>query len=128
MSRLSEAFERDRSAGRSSSFRQRSRPKGPGVAGISIERLARMDKVIEQAIEKRNYPACSSGWSSRCIVWRKAYGARAVEPQREAMTADTIFDLASLTKVVVTATSIMMLIERGEVRLSRSGREVHPGE
>ena len=95
------------------------RPKGPGVAGISIERLARMDKVIEQAIEKKELPGAVVlvGHHGR-IVWRKAYGARAVEPQREAMTTDTIFDLASLTKVVATATSIMMLIERGEVRLS----------
>ena len=52
------------------------------------------------------------------IVWRKAYGARAVEPQREAMTLDTIFDLASLTKVVATTTSVMMLVEQGKVRLS----------
>src|SRR5205807_8487527 len=52
------------------------------------------------------------------VVKRSAYGARAIEPSREAMTADTIFDLASLTKVVATATSIMILVERGKVRLS----------
>src|SRR5919198_333699 len=48
---------------------------------------------------------------------RRAYGNRALEPQVEAMTPDTIFDLASLTKVVATATSIMILVERGQVRL-----------
>ena len=37
---------------------------------------------------------------------------------REAMTADTIFDVASLTKVVATATSIMILVERGKIRLN----------
>ena len=52
------------------------------------------------------------------VVWRKAYGSRVVEPAREAMTVDTIFDVASLTKVVATATSIMILVERGKVRLS----------
>ena len=52
------------------------------------------------------------------VVWRQAYGARVLEPTREAMTADTIFDVASLTKVVATATSIMILVERGKVRLS----------
>src|SRR5262249_62003105 len=41
----------------------------------------------------------------------------AVEPQPEPMTIDTIFDLASLTKVVATATSMMILVERGRVRL-----------
>src|SRR4029434_4866016 len=48
----------------------------------------------------------------------EADGARAVEPQREAMTLDTIFDLASLTKVVATTTSIMILVEQGNIRLS----------
>ena len=52
------------------------------------------------------------------VVWRKPYGDRAVEPKPEAMTVDTIFDVASLTKVVATATSIMILVERGKVRLS----------
>ena len=52
------------------------------------------------------------------VVWREAYGARAVEPVREPMTTDTVFDLASLTKVVATATSIMILVERGKIRLS----------
>src|SRR5262249_33633703 len=46
-----------------------------------------------------------------------AYGNRALEPEPEPMTVDTIFDLASLTKVVATATSMMILVERGLVRL-----------
>ena len=52
------------------------------------------------------------------VIWRRAYGNRAVEPQVEAMTVDTVFDVASLTKVVSTATSVMILIERGAVRLT----------
>src|SRR4029077_6019304 len=48
----------------------------------------------------------------------KAFGRRALEPRREAMTVDTIFDLASLTKVVATTTSVMQLVERGKVRLN----------
>lgn len=52
------------------------------------------------------------------VVWRKAYGSRALLPVREPMTPKTIFDLASLTKIVATATSIMLLVERGKVRLS----------
>jgi uncharacterized protein YbbC (DUF1343 family)/CubicO group peptidase (beta-lactamase class C family) len=52
------------------------------------------------------------------IVYRKAFGNRALEPMREPMTVDTIFDLASLTKVVATATSIMILVERGKISLA----------
>ena len=52
------------------------------------------------------------------VIYRKAYGARALEPRREAMTLDTVFDLASLTKVIVTTTAVMQLVERGKVRLN----------
>ncbi len=52
------------------------------------------------------------------VIYRKAYGARALEPRREVMTLDTVFDLASLTKVIVTATAVMQLVERGKVRLN----------
>jgi CubicO group peptidase (beta-lactamase class C family) len=51
------------------------------------------------------------------VLHRKAYGQRAIEPTPEFMTIDTIFDVASLTKIVATTPSIMKLVERGEVRL-----------
>ncbi len=91
----------------------------PATQGFSAERLARMDAVIASSIEKKELPGAVVLVARHGrVVWRKAYGARAVEPQREAMTLDTIFDLASLTKVVATTTSIMILIEQGKVRLS----------
>src|ERR1700720_1227421 len=95
-------------------------PSGtPATLGLSAERLARMDQVIDAAIVKKELPGAVVLVARHGrVAWRKAYGSRAVEPQREAMTADTIFDLASLTKVVATATSIMILIEQGKVRLS----------
>jgi len=52
------------------------------------------------------------------VIYRKAYGARALEPRREVMTLDTVFDLASLTKVIVTTPAVMQLVERGKVRLN----------
>lgn len=91
----------------------------PPAVGMSAERLARMDQVVQAAIEKKELPGAVVLVARHGrIAWRKAYGSRAVEPQREAMTADTIFDLASLTKIVATTTSIMILIEQGKVRLS----------
>ena len=87
--------------------------------GVSLERLAQMDGVIEGEIANKKLPGAVVvvGRKGR-VVWRKAYGARALEPAREPMTPDTIFDVASLTKVVATATSIMILVERGKLRLS----------
>ena len=52
------------------------------------------------------------------VVYRKAYGERALIPQRETMTVDTIFDAASLTKVVATTSCIMKLFEQGKIRIN----------
>lgn len=52
------------------------------------------------------------------VVYRKAFGMRSLEPTRETMTVDTIFDLASLTKCIATTTSMMQLISDGRVRLN----------
>ncbi len=91
----------------------------PETVAVSTERLSQMDAVIEEAIGSKRLPGAVVLVSRKGrVIWRKAYGERAVEPTREVMTTDTIFDLASLTKVVATATSIMILMERGQLRLS----------
>src|SRR5215218_1041420 len=91
----------------------------PESVSISSARLAQMDAVIAEEISNKRLPGAVVlvGRKGR-IVWRKTYGDRALEPTRELMTADTIFDLASLTKVVATTTSIMILVERGKLHLS----------
>lgn len=60
------------------------------------------------------------------IVYRKAFGHRTVKPRPEAMTADTIFDLASLTKVIATTTAIMQLSERDQLELDRPAATYWP--
>lgn len=91
----------------------------PETVAVSTTRLAEMDSVINDEIAKSRLPGAVVlvGRKGR-TVWQKTYGSRAVEPTREPMTPETIFDVASLTKVVATATSIMILVERGKVRLS----------
>jgi len=81
--------------------------------------LSQIDVVIEKAIAADEIPgAVVLVGQLEKILYRKAYGNRALVPQREAMTVDTIFDLASLTKVLATATSVMKLVEEGQVRLN----------
>src|SRR5262245_46021733 len=91
---------------------------GPPAVGMSPTRLAHLDEIIEAEIAKKQLPGAVVivGRKGK-VVWRRAYGNRALEPAPEPMTVDTIFDLASLTKVVATATSMMILVERGLVRL-----------
>jgi uncharacterized protein YbbC (DUF1343 family)/CubicO group peptidase (beta-lactamase class C family) len=88
-------------------------------AGISLTRLAQIDPLIEEGISQRRLPGAVVLVARKGnVAWHKAYGSRSLEPTREAMTVDTIFDLASLTKVVATATSIMILVEQGKVRIT----------
>jgi CubicO group peptidase (beta-lactamase class C family) len=60
------------------------------------------------------------------IAWLKAYGNKRLQPFQEAMTTDTVFDLASLTKPIATATSIMQLVERGQLRLDQKVADLLP--
>jgi uncharacterized protein YbbC (DUF1343 family)/CubicO group peptidase (beta-lactamase class C family) len=81
--------------------------------------LPAVDAVIEQAIQEKQIPgAVLVIGHDGAVIYRKAYGERALEPRREAMTLDTVFDLASLTKVIATTTAVMQLVEQGKVRLS----------
>jgi uncharacterized protein YbbC (DUF1343 family)/CubicO group peptidase (beta-lactamase class C family) len=78
-----------------------------------------LDQAIEQAIQEGRIPGAVLliGHKGQ-IVHRKAYGKRALVPTPEAMTVDTIFDLASLTKVLATTSSLMKLFEEGKFRLN----------
>ncbi len=82
-------------------------------------RLHSVDAAIEQAIHDGNIPgAVLVVGHNGHVIYRKAYGNRALEPRREPMTLDTIFDLASLTKVIAATTAVMQLVEHGKVRLN----------
>ena len=78
-----------------------------------------LDQAIEEAIHRQEIPGAVLlvGHDGQ-IVHRKAYGKRALVPEPEAMTVDTIFDCASLTKVVATTSSLMKLFEQGKFRLN----------
>ena len=82
-------------------------------------RLSVVDGIVQDAVRNNLIPGAVVliGHDGQ-VVYRKAFGSRALEPRREPMTVDTIFDLASLTKVVATTTSMMQLVERGKVRLN----------
>jgi uncharacterized protein YbbC (DUF1343 family)/CubicO group peptidase (beta-lactamase class C family) len=102
-----------------------SHPEAQSIAAVAASvaaspvRLAAVDAIIEQAIADGNIPGAVLlvGHNGK-IVYRKAYGSRALEPKREPMTLDTVFDLASLTKVIATTTAVMQLVELGKVRLN----------
>ncbi|MGA8072342.1 MAG: exo-beta-N-acetylmuramidase NamZ domain-containing protein [Candidatus Acidiferrales bacterium] len=80
--------------------------------------LSALDSILQSAVEHDEIPgAVLLVEHHGKVVYEKAAGMRALMPAREAMTTDTIFDIASLTKVVATAPSVMKLVEEGKLRL-----------
>lgn len=81
--------------------------------------LSAIDELVEAAIQRGDCPgAVVVVVRGDDILYRKAFGRRAVEPTSEPMTIDTIFDLASLTKPIATGTAIHKLIEQGKLKPS----------
>lgn len=91
----------------------------PADAGMDASRLGAIRPEATAALEAGEFAGCvvAIGRSSG-LVYLDAIGDRQVDPERAPMRADTVFDLASLTKPVATATSVIVLVERGRVRLS----------
>lgn len=89
-------------------------PAGPGFAPSS---LAGMDAAIDTAILAGRAPGGVLWLGHADADHVRVYGLRAVEPEVEAATRDTIYDAASLTKVVVTTTAVLQQVERGRLAL-----------
>lgn len=90
----------------------------PSAVGMDANFVSAIDAAVEQAMREGKLPGCvvAIGRHGKLAMF-KAFGHRRLEPAREAMTSDTLFDLASLTKPVATATSVMLLAEEGKIRL-----------
>ena len=92
---------------------------GAASAGVDPARLAGIGPLVEAAIARKELPgAVVLVWHDGRVVYHAAFGHRALDPVEEPMTEDTIFDLASLTKVVATTPSVMKLVEDGKIRLN----------
>ena len=95
------------------------RMDSPERHGMNPEKLAQVDRVIEEAISAKEIPgAVLSVVRGNDIVYLKAYGNKSVVPAVEPMTTETLFDLASVSKCVGTTLAFMQLIENGYVRLT----------
>ena len=83
--------------------------------------FAAADRVIQQAVRGHDIPGAVLliGHDGK-VIFEKSYGDRSLEPIIAPMTEDTIFDVASLTKVVATTPCVMRLLEQGQIRLSDS--------
>jgi CubicO group peptidase (beta-lactamase class C family) len=81
------------------------------------DKLAQMDVAIDAAIANHRCPGGVLWVEHDGVAYHKAFGNRALVPATEPMTEDTIFDAASLTKVMATTPAMLLLIQRGQVEL-----------
>jgi len=102
--------------------------QAPPIAPESPAGFAPIAPLVEAAIARHELPgAVVLIGRGDAVAYHRAFGQRAVAPSAEAMTEDTIFDLASLTKVVATTTSVMQLVEQGKIRLGDPVSQFVPG-
>src|SRR5579871_3260707 len=94
-------------------------PKKARKSPAITSSLPSVDAIMREAIAAETPPGAVVlvGHNGK-VIFRKAYGHKTLVPRPEPMTVDTIFDIASMTKPVATAMSVMRLVELGQVRLN----------
>ncbi len=102
-------------------------PPPPEPPEIDARRFAQIDQVAREEVAAGHVPGAVILVGHRGkTVYRKAFGQRALTPRSQPMKVDTIFDLASLTKVVATTTAIMELVDRGQINLDKPAAAYWP--
>jgi CubicO group peptidase (beta-lactamase class C family) len=105
----------------------RNAPTNP-PPGISQQELGPIVQSVERAIRGRQIPgAVILIGNQGKVVYRRAFGHRVLEPKKLLMTMDTLFDIASITKVVATTTALLQLVENGKVSLNDPVTKYWPG-
>lgn len=88
---------------------------------------AQLDQLVARAVREDKIPGAVLLIGHKgAVVYQKAYGSRTLVPKREPMTLDTVFDAASLTKVIATTSAVMKLYEDGKIRLNDKVTEYLP--
>lgn len=102
------------------------KPK-PKDVGMSSERLSQINDVVHEAIDKGDIPgAVVLVGRHGEVIFREAIGYAQLMPRKKPLSVEMMFDMASVTKPVATATSIMILTERGQLRLTDQVRDYVP--
>ena len=99
---------------------------GEAKPALFPEKLSALDSAITQAIEQKRCPGAVLRIEHGGAVYEKPYGERALLPEPEPMTVDTIFDGASLTKVLATTPCVMKLLELGKLDLDAPANRYFP--
>ncbi len=91
----------------------------PEAVGLSSEAFAKIDAAVRDSLDAGKAPGVVVVIAHKgVVVFRKAYGYRSVEPTKTAMVPEVVFDLASLTKPIATASALMLLVEQSKLKVS----------
>jgi CubicO group peptidase (beta-lactamase class C family) len=95
--------------------------------GLSPEQMKRVGLIVQEAVQRGDIPGAVVvvGRKGK-VALKRAFGSSQLVPRRLPMTEDMIFDLASLTKPLATATSIMILVEQGRLSLREKVKSYIP--
>ena len=102
----------------------RSAVRGP----VNSAQFAQVQRLVEQGMAAETFPgAVVHVRQDARVVWHHAFGWAAVTPRRRTMRSDAVFDLASLTKPIATATAVLQLVEHGILQLDHPVADYLPG-
>jgi len=92
--------------------------KAPSAVGMSAARLKSIDRLVSRGIISGGYPGASVVVGRKgAAVWQKGFGRLTWNSSSDRVTTETIYDLASLTKVVATTSALMILFDEGKIHL-----------
>lgn len=99
----------------------------PETVGLDAQKLDGINEIVAEGLGEKKMPGCvvCVGRHGK-IAFFKAFGQKQLQPTELPMTTDTLFDMASITKPMATATSIMLLIERGKLQLTDTVASILP--
>ena len=92
-------------------------PSLPSSSPFDAKALAAIDSAIGGTVERRGMPGAQFHLEKDGAVFARSYGALSYEAGAAAVSATTVFDVASLTKVLATAPSVLLLVEQGKLAL-----------
>ncbi len=96
-------------------------------AGMNPKHMVYIDSAVVKAMQQEMIPGAVILIGRRnLVVYRKAFGYSQLAPEKKPMQVNMMFDMASVTKPVATATCIMILCERGQLRLTDKVSEYIP--
>ncbi|HTM63432.1 MAG TPA: serine hydrolase domain-containing protein [Gammaproteobacteria bacterium] len=99
----------------------------PDLPKKSADALDEIAPLVVNSINQQFYPGVVIYASHHGkVIYRGVFGSRSIVPEKLPMTFDTIFDAASLTKVLVTAPAVMQLVEKGKLNLDAKAADYWP--